>query len=60
MCRDAHEPELIREKKLIIHDDPLVYITDENHPFDPRYFRLLKATLRVTLHRITAHLVHVD
>ncbi|CAF4962750.1 unnamed protein product, partial [Rotaria magnacalcarata] len=58
MYHDTREPELIRDKKIIVHDDPLVDIIDENHPFDPRYFRPLKATLRVALHNITAHLVH--
>ncbi|CAF1559534.1 unnamed protein product, partial [Rotaria sordida] len=55
---DIHEPELIREKKIIVHDDPLVDIIDETYPFDPRYFRPLMATVRVALHNITGHLIH--
>ncbi|CAF1000290.1 unnamed protein product, partial [Adineta steineri] len=58
MFHDIREPELIREKKIIVHDDPLDDIIDESYPFDPRWFRPLKATLRVALHNITAHLVH--
>ncbi|CAF0932679.1 unnamed protein product [Adineta steineri] len=58
MFHDIREPELIREKKIIVHDDPLHDIIDESYPFDPRWFRLLKATLCVALHNITAHLVH--
>ncbi|CAF4971055.1 unnamed protein product, partial [Rotaria sp. Silwood1] len=58
MYHDIHEPELIREKKIIVHDDPLVDIIDETIPFDPRYFRPLMATLRVALHNITGHLIH--
>lgn len=57
---DIREPELIREKKIIVHDDPLVDIIDESQPFDPRYFRPLMVTLRVAIHHITAHLLHVS
>lgn len=32
---------------------------DETEPFDARYFRPLMVTLRVALHNITAHLLHV-
>lgn len=59
MYHDIREPQLIRDGKIVVHDDPLVDIIDETHPFDPRYFRPLMATLRVALHNITAHLVHV-
>ncbi len=60
MFHDIREPELIREKKITVHDDPLVDLIDESHPFDPRYFRPLMVTLRVALHNITAHLLHVN
>jgi len=60
MYHDIREPELIREKKIIVHDDPLTDIIDESHPFDPRYFRPLMVTLRVALHNITANLLHVN
>ncbi len=60
MFHDIREPELIREKKIIVHDNPLVDIIDESRPFDPRYFRPLMVTLRVALHNITAHLLHVN
>jgi hypothetical protein len=59
MFHDIHEPDLIREKKIIVHDDPLVDMIDENQPFDPRYFRPLMVTLRVALHNVTFHLLHV-
>jgi len=59
MYHDIREPDLIREKKIIVHDDPLVDLIDESTAFDPRYFRPLMVTLRVALHNITAHLVHV-
>ena len=59
MFHDIREPDLIREKKIIVHDDPLVDLIDLTYPFDPRYFRPLMVTLRVALHSITAHLVHV-
>jgi hypothetical protein len=60
MFHDIREPDLIREKKIIFHENPLDDITDESRPFDPRYFRPLMVTLRVALHNITAHLVHVN
>jgi len=60
MYHDIREPELIREKKIIVHDDPLTDIIDESHPFDPRYFRPLMVTLRVALHNITANLLQVN
>ncbi len=60
MYHDICEPELIREKKIIVNDDPLTDIIDESRPFDPRYFRPLMVTLRVALHNITAHLLHVN
>lgn len=61
MYHDIREPEMIREKKIIVHDDPLVDLTDESQPFDPRYFRPLMVTVRVALHNITAQLVqHTD
>ena len=56
---DIYEPNLIREGKIVVPDDPLVNMIDENKPFDPRYFRPLKVTLRVALHNITVHLLHV-
>jgi hypothetical protein len=59
MYHDIHEPNLIREKKIIVHDDPLIDIINESQPFDPRYFRSLMVTLRVALHNLTANLVHV-
>ncbi len=59
MFHDIHEPDLINEKKIIIHHDPLIDIIDESQPFDPRYFRPLMVTLRVALHNITVHLLHV-
>ncbi len=55
MFHDIREPDLINEKKIIIHHDPLI----DTQPFDPRYFRPLMVTLRVALHNITAHLLHV-
>ncbi|CAF4065238.1 unnamed protein product, partial [Rotaria sp. Silwood2] len=58
MYHDINEPELIREKQIIVSDDPLVNMIDENHQFDPRYFRPLMVNLRVALHNITAHLIH--
>lgn len=60
MYHDIREPDLIRDKKIIVHDDPLVDIIDESLPFDPRYFRPLMVTLRVALHNITGHLLHVN
>jgi hypothetical protein len=60
MYHDICEPELIREKKIIVNDDPLTDIIDESRPFDPRYFRPLMVTLRVALHNITSHLLHVN
>ncbi len=60
MFHDIREPELIREKKIIVHDNPLDDLIDETHPFDPRYFRPLMVTLRVAAHSITAHLIHVN
>ncbi|CAF3740732.1 unnamed protein product [Rotaria sordida] len=61
MYHDIHEPDLIRENKIIIPDDPLVNMIDEDCPFDPRYFRPLMVTLRVALHNITVHLIyHTD
>jgi len=59
MFHDIHEPDLINEKKIIVHHDPLIDMIDETQPFDPRYFRPLMVTLRVALHNITAHLLHV-
>ncbi|CAF4445999.1 unnamed protein product, partial [Adineta steineri] len=59
MFHDIHEPDLIRDKKIIVHDDPLIGMIDENQAFDPRYFRPLMVTLRVALHNITFHLLHV-
>ncbi|CAF3832703.1 unnamed protein product [Rotaria sp. Silwood1] len=50
MYHDIHEPDTIREKKIIVYDDSLVDIIDEIYLFDPRYFRPLMATLRVALH----------
>ena len=58
MYHDICQPEMIREKKIIVHDDPLVDLIDESQPFDPRYFRPLMVTLCVALHKITAHLTH--
>ena len=61
MYHDIHEPDLIREKTIIVHDDPLVDLIDESQPFDPRYFRPLMVTLRVALHSMTIHLLqHTD
>ena len=59
MYHDIQEPKLIHQKKIIVYDDPLVDIIDETHPFDPRYFRPLMVTVRVALHTLTVHLVHV-
>jgi len=59
MFHDIREPDLIHEKKIVVHDDPLIDIIDEDQPFDPRYFRPLMVTLRVALHNITSHLLHV-
>jgi hypothetical protein len=59
MFHDIHEPESIREKKIIVHDDPLIDMIDESRPFDPRYFRPLMVTLRFALHNMTVHLIHV-
>ncbi len=59
MFHDIREPDVIREKKIIVPDDPLVDMIDENKPFDPRYFRPLKVTLRVALHNVTFQLLHV-
>jgi hypothetical protein len=58
MFHDIHEPDLIREKKIIVSDDPIVDMI-ENKPFDPRYFRPLMVTVRVALHNITVQLLHV-
>lgn len=60
MYHDINEPDLIRKNKMTVNEDPLADIIDENHPFDPRYFRPLMVTLRVALHNITAHLIHVN
>jgi hypothetical protein len=60
MFHDIREPDLIHEKKIFVHDDPLIDIIDEDQPFDPRYFRPLMVTLRVALHNITSHLLHVN
>lgn len=57
---DIREPDLIREKKIIVKDDPLIDMIDETKPIDPRYFRPLMVTLRVALHNITLHLLHVN
>lgn len=59
MYHDIREPELIRANKIYVADDPLDDIIDDTVPFDPRYFRPLMVTLRVALHSITAHLLHV-
>ncbi|CAF1031213.1 unnamed protein product [Adineta ricciae] len=55
---DIREPDLIRENKIVVHDDPLIDMIDESRPFDPRYFRPLMVTLRVALHNVTLHLLH--
>jgi hypothetical protein len=60
MYHENREPKLIREKKIIVNDDPLIDMIDETRPFDPRYFRPLKVTLRVALHTMTVHLLHVN
>lgn len=57
---DLKEPDLIREKILIISEDPLMTDVDPNQPFDPRSFRPLMVTVRVALHNITIHLLHVS
>lgn len=57
---DINEPTLIREKKIIVHDDPVTGMIDETQPFDPRYFRPLMVTVRVALHNITAQLLQVQ
>ena len=59
MYHDIREPDLIRENKITVHDDLLFDVIDEARPFDPRYFRPLMVTLRVALHNITGHLIHV-
>jgi hypothetical protein len=59
MFHDIREPDLINEKKILVHDDPLIDMIDENQPFDPRYYRPLMVTLRVALHNMTLHLLHV-
>lgn len=59
MYHDITEPDLIRENKIIVNDDPLIDMIDETQPFDPRYFRPIMVTLRVALHNITGHLIHV-
>ena len=56
---DLKEPDLIREKKLIIPEDPLMTDVDPDQPFDPRTFRPLMVTVRVALHNMTIHLLHV-
>ncbi|UJR36630.1 hypothetical protein I4U23_029350 [Adineta vaga] len=58
MFHDIREPDFIREKKIVVHDDPLVDMIDESQPFDPRYFRPLMVTLRVALHNMTLHFLH--
>ena len=55
MFHDIREPQLILEKKLPTQDIPI----EEIQPFDPRHFRPLMATIRVALHNLTIHLIHV-
>ena len=58
MYHDISEVDPNREKKSssTIEIDPI----DENQLFDPRYFRPLMVSLRVALHQITVHLIHVN
>ena len=59
MFHDIQEPDLIRAKKLVVPDDPLMASVDLDRPFDPRSFRPLMVTVRVALHNLTIHLLHV-
>ena len=56
---DINEPDFIRENKIVTQDDLCIHTIDDSYTFDPRNFRPLMVTLRVALHNITAHVIHV-
>ena len=60
MYHDVHSSDLLREPKVSFQPDPLDSTPEEHAAFDPRLFRPLMVNLRVALHQITLHLIHVS
>jgi hypothetical protein len=60
MYHDIHSSDLLREPKVSVQPDPLGSTLEEQAAFDPRLFRPLMVNLRVALHQITLHLIHVS
>ena len=60
MYHDIHSSDLLREPKVSFQPDPLDSTPEEHAAFDPRLFRPLMVNLRVALHQITLHLIHVS